>query len=220
MIELFTANTPNNVKVLIALEELGLPYETRALKLSENEQKEPWYLRLNPNGRTPTIVDKENGDFAVFESGAILLYLAEKAGRMLPEDRKERSRVVQWLMFQMSGVGPMQGQVGVFLHAKEKIPFAIDRYTKETERLFKVLDTQLAGSEYIAGEYSLADMATWPWVRMHSKVNISIDELPNLKRWVDVMARRPACERAVKIASELNADAPRAWLEERRKSVG
>lgn len=219
MIELFTANTPNNVKALIALEELGLRYETRALKLAENEQKEPWFLKINPNGRTPAIVDKESGDFPVFESGAILLYLAEKAGRMLPSDPKERSRVVQWLMFQMSGVGPMQGQVGVFLRAKEKIPFAIDRYTKETERLFKVLDTQLAGSEYITGEYSLADMATWPWVRLHDMIQISIDGFPNLKRWVDAMAARPACERAVKIASELNADAPRPWLDERRKSA-
>jgi GSH-dependent disulfide-bond oxidoreductase len=141
MIELFVANTPNNVKVLIALEELGIPYETKVLRLQENEQKEPWFLKINPNGRTPAMIDRASGDFPVFESGAMLIYLAEKAGRFLPTDEKGRSTVLQWLMFQMGGIGPMQGQVNVFLRAKERIPFAIERYSTETLRLYKVLDS-------------------------------------------------------------------------------
>ena len=217
MIELFVANTPNNVKVLIALEELGLPYETRVLRLQDNEQKEPWFLKVNPNGRTPAMIDRDDGDFPVFESGAMLIYLAEKTGRFLPKDDKGRSTVLQWLMFQMSGVGPMQGQVNVFLRAKEQIPFAIERYTNETLRLYKVLDTALADREYLAGEYSIADMATWPWVRIYDFAKLSLDDTPHLKRWVDKMAAREACARAVTKAKDLNGDAPRPWLDDYRK---
>ena len=145
MIELFTAETPNGWKASIALEELALPYQVRPIALSQNEQKQAWYLKLNPNGRIPTIVDHDNGDFAVFESGAILIYLAEKTGRLMPKDPKGRSRVIQWTMFQMGGIGPMMGQANVFFrYAPEKIPYAIDRYQREVRRLFELLDTQLA----------------------------------------------------------------------------
>lgn len=219
MIELYTANTPNNVKAFIALEELGIPYEARALKLGENEQKEPWFLKINPNGRTPAIVDRENGNFPVFESGAILIYLAEKAGRLLPSDSKGRSAAIQWVMFQMSGVGPMMGQIGVFRRHSEQIQFAIDRYTNETLRLFKVLDTRLGEAAYLAGEYSIADIATWPWVRIHEMVKVSIDEFPNMKRWSDALEKREACSAGVRKAAELKADEPRPWLDELRKSA-
>jgi GST-like protein len=220
MIELYTANTPNNVKAFIALEELGIPYEARALKLGDNEQKEPWFLKINPNGRTPAIVDRENGDYPVFESGAILIYLAEKAGKLLPSDSKARSVALQWLMFQMSGVGPMMGQIGVFRRHSEQIPFAIERYSNETRRLFKVLDTRLAEAEYLAGEYSIADIATWPWVRIHGMVQVPIDEFSNMKRWSDALEKREACSTGVRKSAELNADQPRPWLDELRKSAG
>jgi glutathione S-transferase len=219
MIELYTANTPNNVKAFIALEELALPYEARALKLGENEQKEPWFLKINPNGRTPAIIDRDEGDFAIFESGAILIHLAEKAGRLLPTDRKGRSVVLQWLMFQMGGVGPMMGQIGVFRRHSEQIQFAIDRYTNETLRLFKVLDTRLAEAEYLAGEYSIADIATWPWVRIHEMVKVSVDEFPSLKRWSAALEAREACAAGVQKAADLKTDEPRPWLDALRKSA-
>src|SRR5690349_10382613 len=158
MIELYTAATPNGHKVSIMLEETGLPYTVRPIKLGEKEQKQEWYLKLNPNGRIPTIVDHDNDDFAVFESGAILMYLAEKSGMFLPSEPKPRSRVIQWLMFQMGGIGPMQGQANVFYrYAPEKIPYAIERYQKETVRLYEVLDRQLEGREYLVDELSIAD---------------------------------------------------------------
>ena len=154
MIDLYTAPTPNGYKVSILLEELGLPYAVHVLSLSEGEQKQPWFLEINPNGRIPAIVDRDAGSFPVFESGAILLYLAEQAGagKLLPVDAKGRSRVIQWLMFQMGGVGPMQGQANVFFrYFPEKIPAAISRYQNETRRLYTVLDGQLAKHEYLAG---------------------------------------------------------------------
>jgi GSH-dependent disulfide-bond oxidoreductase len=161
MIELFSAATPNGWKVSIALEEMELPYTLRPLSLSKLEQKEEWFLKINPNGRIPTIIDHGNGDFAVFESGAILIYLAEKSGMFLPAEPKARSRVLQWLMFQMGGVGPMMGQANVFFrYAPEKIPYAIERYQREVRRLFEVMERQLSANEYIAGnEYSIADIA-------------------------------------------------------------
>ncbi|MCA9521354.1 MAG: glutathione S-transferase N-terminal domain-containing protein, partial [Myxococcales bacterium] len=144
MITLYTAPTPNGHKISVALEELELPYRVRAIDLGRLEQREPWYLDLNPNGRIPTIVDHDNGDFVVFESGAILLYLAERTGRLCPSDTEGRSRVVQWLMFQMGGIGPMMGQANVFVrYAPEKIPYAIERYQRESRRLFEVLDRRL-----------------------------------------------------------------------------
>src|SRR6267154_3801580 len=196
MIDLYTAATPNGWKVSIALEELGLAYDVHPLSFSTKEQKAEWYLKINPNGRIPAIVDRANGDFAVFESGAILIYLAEKTGKLMPKDAKGRSRVIQWLMFQMAGVGPMMGQANVFFrYAPEKIPYAIDRYQRETLRLFGVLDNQLASNEYIAGDYSIADMALWPWVKGYGWSGVTLEGLSHLQRWDDLVAERPAVKR-------------------------
>ena len=196
MIDLYTSQTPNGWKASIALEELELPYTVHPIALQKLEQKQDWYVKLNPNGRIPTIVDRDNDDFAVFESGAILIYLAEKTGRLLPKDVKGRSLVIQWLMFQMGGIGPMMGQANVFYrYAPEKIPFAIDRYHRECRRLFEVLDKQLAGQEYLAGDYSIADIANWSWVHTYPWSGVEIDGLDNLKRWLDAIAARPAVER-------------------------
>ncbi|HET9960231.1 MAG TPA: glutathione S-transferase N-terminal domain-containing protein [Polyangiaceae bacterium] len=200
MIELYTAPTPNGHKVSIALEEMELPYQVRLIDFKQREQKAPEYLKINPNGRIPTIVDD---GFAVFESGAILLYLAEKTGRFLPQGSRERSRVIQWLMFQMAGVGPMMGQANVFYrYFPEKVQPAIDRYQAEVRRLFGVLDTQLAASEFIAGEYSIADMATWPWVRGHEWAGVPIDEFAHLQRWLGAVGARPAVQRGVQVPED------------------
>jgi GST-like protein len=207
MIDLYTAPTPNGYKASIALEEMGLSYEVHVLNLGENEQKKPEYLKINPNGRIPAIVDRDEGDFAVFESGAILIYLAEKTGMLLPSDPKGRSEVIQWLMFQMGGVGPMQGQAHVFLrYFPEKIPSAIERYQKETKRLYTVLDTRLEGREFLAGEYSIADIASWPWVMAHPWAEVPIDDLPNLKRWLERVGERPACQRGMKVPPSARAE--------------
>jgi len=198
VIDLYTAPTPNGWKVSIALEELGMPYEVRPINLTKLEQKEPWFLAINPNGRIPAIVDRDEGAFPVFESGAILIYLAEKAGRLLPADRLGRSRAIQWLMFQMGGVGPMMGQANVFFrYFPEKIQSAIDRYQHESRRLFEVLDRRLGESEWLAGDYSIADIANWSWVRIHGWSGVPVDGLGSLERWMAAMAARPACERGV-----------------------
>jgi GST-like protein len=200
MIDLYTAATPNGHKVSIALEELALPYTVHAVSLGKLEQKRPEFLKISPNGRIPAIVDRAEDDFAVFESGAILVYLAEKTGRLLPADRKGRSRVMQWLMFQMGGIGPMMGQANVFFrYFPEKIQPAIDRYHGEVRRLFGVLDTQLDGREYLAGDYSIADIANWAWVRTHKWSGVALDGLPNLERWVAQLAARPACQRGIEV---------------------
>jgi len=214
MIELFTAATPNGWKVSIALEELGLPYTVRALSLGKLEQKEEWFLKINPNGRIPAIIDHGNGDFAVFESGAILIYLAEKTGKLLPTESKARSRVLQWLMFQMGGIGPMMGQANVFFrYAPEKIPYAIERYQRESRRLFEVMEGQLRKSTYIAGEdYSIADIALHSWVAGHEWSGVSIDGLPGLKRWLDLVGSRPAVVKGRAVPPPLSP-------EERAKSV-
>jgi GST-like protein len=196
MIDLYTAPTPNGWKASIALEEMAIPYETQIVRLDKLDQKQESFLRINPNGRIPAIVDRAAGDFPVFESGAILLYLAEKSGMFLPSDAKGRSRVVQWLMFQMGGVGPMQGQANVFFrYAPEKIPFAIARYQNETRRLYEVLDRRLGEAEYLAGDYSIADMATWPWVSIHEWAGVSVDGLDRLQRWMKAVGDRPAVQR-------------------------
>lgn len=198
MIELFTAATPNGYKVSIALEELDLAYDLRVLDLGKLEQKEPWFLAINPNGRIPAIIDHDADDFAVFESGAILIYLAEKTGRLLPIDAKGRSRVLQWLMFQMGGIGPMMGQANVFFrYLPEKIPLAIDRYQGETRRLFGVLDGQLRDHEYLAGDYSIADIANWAWVRTHRWSGVEVDDFPHLQRWIAAIRARPAVQRGI-----------------------
>jgi len=204
MIDLYTAPTPNGWKASIALEELGLPYEVHAINLMAGEQKNPEYLKLNPNGRIPTIVDRDEGNFAVFESGAILIYLAEKTGRLMPTDRKGRSRVIQWLMFQMGGVGPMMGQANVFFrYFPEKLPAAIARYQNESRRLFEVLDHRLGESEWLADDYSIADIANWSWVRTYKWSGVPIDGLDNLQRWMNTMRARPACERGIAVPMKL-----------------
>jgi glutathione S-transferase len=207
MIELYTSPTPNGWKASITLEELEIPYEVTPIRLDKLEQKEEWFLKLNPNGRIPAIVDHDADDFAVFESGAIMVYLAEKAGRLLPADPKGRSLVMQWLMFQMGGIGPMQGQSNVFFrYAPEKIQYAIDRYQKETRRLYEVLDRRLGESEWLADDYSLADIANWSWVSIHAWAGVETDGLDNLNRWKDAMKERPAVQRgrAVPAAPEDN----------------
>jgi GST-like protein len=200
---LYTAATPNGWKASIMLEELGLPYTVRSLDLGKLEQKEPWFLALNPNGRIPALVDHEAGDFAIFESGAILLYLAEKAGRLIPNDPKGRSTVTQWLMFQMGGVGPMMGQANVFVrYAPEKIPYAIDRYQKESRRLLEVLDRRLAEVPYLAGEYSIADIATYPWVRGHAWAELDVSGLDHLHAWLARCGERPAVQRGLAVPAK------------------
>ena len=196
MIELFTSPTPNGWKASITLEELGIEYSVRHIEMDKMQQKEPWFLALNPNGRIPTIVDHGNGGFAVFESGAIMIYLAEQAGRLLPNDVKGRSLVIQWLMFQMGGIGPMMGQANVFYrYAPERIAYAIERYQREVRRLLEVLDTRLADNEYLAGDYSIADIANWSWVRGYKWAGVEIDGLEHLERWLDAIGERPAVRR-------------------------
>jgi glutathione S-transferase len=200
MIDLYTAATPNGWKASITLEELELPYSVHAIDLSSGDQKKKPFTDVNPNGRIPAIVDRDNDDFSVFESGAIMIYLAEKTGRLLPADVKDRSRVIQWLMFQMGGVGPMMGQANVFTrYFPEKIPAAIERYQRESRRLFEVLDGHLADREYLAGDYSIADVANWCWVHTHAWSGVEVDGLDHLKRWIEVIAARPAVQRGIAV---------------------
>ena len=207
MIDLYTAATPNGYKVSIALEELGLPYQVHELSFDLQQQKSPEFLKINPNGRIPAIVDRDNDNFAVFESGAILYYLAEKTGKLLPDNAKGRSVALQWLMFQMGGVGPMQGQANVFYrYFPEKIPAAITRYQNETRRLYEVLNSRLEAVEYLAGEYSIADIATYPWVAIHDWSGVSVDGLPALQRWMDALAERPAVQKGLRTPVRAEAD--------------
>lgn len=203
MITLYTARTPNGFKASIALEELELPYRVHPIALGKREQKEDWYLAINPNGRIPAIVDHDEGDLPVFESGAILIYLAEKAGRLLPSEPRARARVLSWLMFQMGGVGPMMGQAGVFYrYAEEKIPYAIERYQRESRRLFEVLERRLRDHEWLADDYSIADIATFPWVRGHEGIGVSLEGLSGVQRWLERAAARPAVQRGLAIPAE------------------
>jgi GST-like protein len=221
MIELFTAATPNGWKVSSALEELGLPYTVRPIALGQLEQKEEWFLKINPNGRIPAIIDHANGDFAVFESGAILIYLAEKTGKLLPAEPKARSRVLQWLMFQMGGVGPMMGQANVFFrYAPEKIQYAIDRYQRESRRLFEVMERQLAHHPYIANdEYSIADIALHSWVAGHEWSGVSVDGLPGVKRWLDLVGSRPAVVKGRAVPPPLSPEERAKTVESAKKML-
>ncbi|MEJ0045843.1 MAG: glutathione S-transferase N-terminal domain-containing protein [Rhodospirillales bacterium] len=206
MIDLYTASTPNGWKASVALEELGIPYEVHAIDLSSSAQKTPDYLAINPNGRIPAIVDRDEDGFAVFESGAILIYLAEKAGRLLPTDRRGRSLVIQWLMFQMGGVGPMMGQANVFArYWPEVYQPAIDRYQNEGRRLFEVLERRLKDHAYLAGDYSIADIANWCWVRTHRWSGVSVEGLESLQRWMAAIEERPAAARGVRVPVDLEA---------------
>ena len=200
MIELYTSATPNGHNASVTLEELELPYEVHSINLGAGEQKTPEFLAMNPNGRIPVIRDCDADNQVVFETGAIMIYLAEKTGKLLPSKEPERSRVIQWLMFQMGGIGPMMGQANVFYrYFPEKIQPAIDRYQNECRRLFEVLDTALEGNEWLAGEYSIADIANWCWVRTYRWSGVSRDGLPHLDRWLGQMKERPACQRGVDV---------------------
>jgi len=199
MIDLYTAATPNGKKISIMLEETRLQYKVHRLKLSAKEQKSKWFLQINPNGRIPAIIDNDN-DLTIFESGAILIYLAEKTGKLLPSDIKGRNEVIQWLMFQIAGIGPMQGQANVFYrYAPEKIDYAIRRYQNETKRLYEVLDGQLSGNSYIAGDYSIADIATFPWVNAYEWAGIETDDLTNLRNWLERVGKREAVRKGMNI---------------------
>ncbi len=200
VIDLYTARTPNGLKISIALEELGLPYTAHRMNLRAGDQKQDWFLKINPNGRIPAIVDHDAGGLPVFESGAILIYLAEKTCRLLPTEVKARAATLSWLMFQMGGIGPMMGQANVFYrYFPEQIPAAISRYQNESRRLFEVMDRRLGEAEWLAGDYSIADIATWPWVRAHDWSGVSIEGLANLQRWHTAMSARPACQRGVEV---------------------
>ena len=194
MIDLYTWSTPNGRKVSIMLEEVGLPYTVHAVDISKDEQFKPEFLKISPNNRIPAIVDRDN-DLPLFESGAILMYLAEKTGQLMPKNERARWHTVQWLMWQMGGIGPMLGQIHHFLRAaKGKAPYADERYVKEGKRLYGVLDRQLQRSEYLAGAYSIADIATWPWISRFEWQTIDMNEFPNVLRWYKAIAARPAVE--------------------------
>ncbi|WP_430459657.1 glutathione S-transferase family protein [Thalassolituus sp. LLYu03] len=210
MIHLYTAATPNGWKISVLLEELGLPYELHTVNLGSNEQKSAEFLAMNPNGRIPVIVDSDEDDFVVFESGAIMVYLAEKAGRLNGHNAREQSQVLQWLMFQMGGIGPMMGQANVFYrYFPEKIQPAIDRYQNEGRRLFTVLDTHLSDRDFLVGqgrgEYSIADIANWCWVHTHEWSGINTEGLDNLKAWIERIRARPAVQKGITIPPRASA---------------
>ena len=210
MIDLYYWPTPNGHKITIFLEETGLPYRIVPVNIGRGDQFKPEFLRIAPNNRMPAIVDSEPrdeaGPLSIFESGAILLYLAEKTGRFLPQDLRRRYDVLQWLFWQMAGLGPMAGQNHHFLHyAPEKLPYAIDRYVKETSRLYAVLDARLADRNYLAGEYSIADMASYPWTVPHERQQQKLDDFPNLKRWFEAIRARPAVVRAYEKGKQISA---------------
>ena len=199
MIKLYTAPTPNGHKVSCLLEALEMDYEAILVNLSEGEQKKPNFLKISPNGRIPAIVDTEN-DLSIFESGAIMIYLADKAGKLIPQDTAKRYKVMEWLMFQMGGIGPMMGQANVFYrYFPEKLQPAIDRYQNEGRRLFEVLDKQLNDNDWLAGDYSIADIANWCWVRTHKWSGVSTDGLENLERWKNAMYEQPGMQAGIKV---------------------
>ena len=200
MIDLYTAPTPNGHKVSCTLEAMDLEYNAHLIDLSKGEQHTPEFLAISANGRIPAIVDRSNEDLSIFESGAIMIYLAEKTGMLMPSEGKGRSDVIQWLMFQMGGIGPMMGQANVFFrYFPEKIKPAIDRYQNEGRRLFEVLDKRLAESEWLADEYSIADIANWCWTRTHKWSGISVEGLEHLARWNDAMYKKPGMLEGIKV---------------------
>ena len=206
MIDLYTWRTPNGRKVSIMLEEVELPYAAHPVNIGEDEQFAPDFLAISPNNKIPAIVDRDGpggGPYSVFESGAILLYLSEKAGgRFLPQDPRPRHDVMQWLMFQMGGVGPMFGQAHHFLRAREAVPYAIERYKNEARRLYGVMEKRLSAHEYLAGEYSVADIATYPWVGRHEMHQVDLADFPQVKRWFDAISARPAVQRGMKVPAD------------------
>jgi GST-like protein len=196
MLQLYTWTTPNGIKPLIMLEELGEPYETHWIDISKGAQHEPAYLAINPNGKIPALVDDGH---AIFESGAILVHLAEKFGRFLPGSAPERAQAFQWLFFQVGGVGPMFGQLSHFMHAREQLPYALERYRAETQRIYGVLDARLGQASYLAGDYGIADIATFDWAAAYPRLQVDIALFPNVKRWLDQIGERPAVQRAKRL---------------------
>jgi GST-like protein len=203
MIELHTWSTPNGRKASIMLEEVGLPYSVHPVDITKDEQFDPKFLAISPNNRIPAIVDPDGPGgrrLSLFESGAILIYLGEKTGKLIPPDPAARYTALQWLMWQMGGLGPMLGQTHHFLRAaKEEVPYAINRYKTETRRLYGVLDKRLAEAEYLAGEYSIADVASYPWVARHEWHQVDLADFPNVRRWYDAIGARPAVARGMKV---------------------
>jgi GSH-dependent disulfide-bond oxidoreductase len=202
MIQLYTWGTPNGKKIPIMLEEIGMPYEVHPINIGQGDQFKPEYLAINPNNKIPSIIDPDGPggkSLTLFESGAILMYLAEKSGKLWPADMRQRYTVIQWLMFQMGGVGPMFGQANYFYRLEEKIPYAIERFHKEALRLYAVLEKALGKSEFLAGEYSIADIATYPWVWRHEMHHVKLEDFPSVKRWYDDISNRPAVKRGMEI---------------------
>ncbi|MGH8661857.1 MAG: glutathione S-transferase N-terminal domain-containing protein [Burkholderiales bacterium] len=203
MIDLYTWTTPNGRKVSIMLEEVTLPYRVHPVNIGQGDQFKPEYVKINPNGKIPSIVDPEGPDgrpIAMMESGAILIYLARKTGKLFPQAERAKYEVLQWLMFQMGGVGPMFGQTHHFLRAaKEQVPYAIERYMKETRRLYGVLNERLQDSEYLADGYSIADIATFPWVARYEWHKTDLNDFPAVKRWFDAISARPAVQKGMNV---------------------
>jgi len=227
LIDLYYWPTPNGWKVSIALEEMKLPYDTKYVNIGRGEQFEPEFLAISPNNRMPAIVDHDppgGGEpISVFESGAILIYLAEKSGQFLPADVRGRAHVLEWLMWQMGGFGPMLGQNHHFnIYAPEKVPYAIDRYVRETSRLYGVLDKQLADREWICGDYSIADMACWGWVVPHDRQGIDLDQFENVRRWYDAMKERPGVQLGFSVGLEIRramSQSQQGGMDEEAKKV-
>jgi GST-like protein len=203
MIDLYTWTTPNGRKVSIMLEELGLPYRVHPINIGKDDQFKPEFIKINPNSKIPAIVDPDGPGakpYSIMESGAILIYLADKTGKLLAKSGRARYDALQWLMFQMGGVGPMFGQTHHFLRAaKEQVPYAIERYTKETRRLYGVLDGHLKNNPYLAGDYSIADIATYPWVARHEWHKVELADFPAVKRWFDEVSARPAVKKGMAV---------------------
>ena len=222
MIDLYYAPTPNGLKVRLFLEEAELPYRTRRVNLGKGEQFTPEFLAISPNNKIPAIVDfapRDGGEpISIFESGAILLYLAEKTGRFLPENARERLEVMQWLFWQVGGLGPMAGQIGFFnVFASERVPFAIERYSRETRRLYGVLDRRLEGRTYIAGDYTIADIACYPWIVPHRAHGQTLEDFPNLTRWFETMRNRPGTRATYDGVADAYADAAKSMSDDERR---
>ena len=219
MIELYFAPTPNGHKISVALEELSLPYEIHRINIGEGDQFKPEFLAFSPNNRIPAIIDRDGFDgqpISVFESGAILIYLAEKTGKLLPDGGATRKTVLEWLMWQMGGVGPMFGQAHHFnFYAKDKIDYAMTRYSNEANRLYSVLERQLEGRDFVADGYSIADIAIFPWTRSYTRQNVVIEDYPNVVAWRRRMIERPAVAKGMQVGAEFNADlrelSPAEW---------
>jgi GST-like protein len=220
MIDLYSWPTPNGHKVHIMLEEIGLPYEVHPIDIGSGDQFKPDFLKISPNNKMPAIVDRDGpggAPYSVFESGAILMYLAEKTGKLMPSETRARYDVIQWLMFQMGGVGPMLGQVHHFrAYAPEQIPYAVNRYTNEAKRLYGVMDRRLTGRDWFAGDYSIADIAIFPWLRSWERQGVALDEYPNVKRWFGTVEARPAVQRGVEVLKDKGRSGP---MDEKQKEV-